>query len=370
MILFRYFAREVFVSMLAVTCIVLAISMGWRFSGYLTDAANGLLSKNVLFLLMAYRLPGFLELIVPIGFYLSVMLTYGRFHADSEMVVLESCGMSPARLIGVTLILSLIVAFLTALVTLWLKPLGEREVELLFTGQRNLTEFDTLAPGRFQTLRSGKRVTYAEDFTAEGELSRVFINEYRETNFFGPKNVNTVVSETGRTQVDATGSRFLVLNDGYRYSGQPGQKNYQIIEYEEYGQLIAKEVAEKRERRRRAKKLVELVGSKDIRDIAELQWRISIILMIPVIALMAIPLSRVNPRQGRFTRLVPGMIICFLYIIILSSARSSLASKNMPIEVGMWWVHGIFILITYGIFRMEWFISLFTRFVDRIRSTP
>ena len=115
---------------------------------------------------------------------------------------------------------------------------------------------------------------------------------------------------------------------------------------------------------------MELVGSKDIRDIAELQWRISIILMIPVIALMAIPLSRVNPRQGRFTRLVPGMIICFLYIISLSSARSSLASKNMPIEVGMWWVHGIFILITYGIFRMGWFISLFTRFVDRIRSTP
>ena len=354
--------------MVAVTGIVLVISMGWRFSGYLNEAASGLLSKDVLFQLMTYRLPGFLELIVPISFFLSIMLVYGRFHVDSEMVVLESCGLGPARLMAVTLILSFIVAVLTGVVTLWMKPLGERKVEQLLAGQRILTEFDTLAAGRFQTLRSGKRVTYAEDFTDVGELSRVFINEYKETNFYGPKNVNTVVSDTGETQVDANGNRFLVLNDGYRYSGQPGQRNYQIIKYEEYGQLIEKEVAEKRDRRQRAKTLDELWGSADAKDIAELQWRASVIFMIPVIALMAIPLSRVNPRQGRFTRLVPGMIICFLYVISLTSARSSLGRGNLPIEAGLWWVHGIFIAITCLIFRMDRLESTVTRFLDRLRS--
>lgn len=370
MILFRYFAREVFVTMLAVTGIVLVISMGSRFSGYLNEAASGLLSKDVLFLLMAYRLPGFLELILPISFFLSIMLVYGRFHVDSEMIVLESCGMGPRRLIGLTLVLSFAVALLTAMVTLWMKPMGERKVEQLLAGQRNLTEFDTLAPGRFQTLRSGKRVTYAEDFTDKGELSHVFINEYKETNFYGPKNVNIVVAETGETQIDASGNRFLVLNDGYRYSGQPGQKNYQVIKYEEYGQLIEKEVAEKRDRRQRAKYPHELLNSADVKDIAELQWRASVIFMIPVIALMAIPLSRVNPRQGRFTRLVPGMIICFLYIISLSSARSSLGRENLPIEAGLWWVHGIFIVITYLIFRMDRLELLVTNVIDRFRSAP
>lgn len=368
MILFRYFAREVFVTMLAVTSIVLVISMGWRFSGYLNEAASGLLSKDVLFLLMAYRLPGFLELIVPISFFLSIMLVYGRFHVDSEMVVLESCGMGPGRLIGTTLVLSFAVALFMAMVTLWMKPVGERQVEQLLAGQRNLTEFDTLAPGRFQSLRSGKRVTYAEDFTDEGELSRVFINEYKETNFYGPKNVNTVVSETGETQVDASGNRFLVLNDGYRYSGQPGKKNYQIIEYEEYGQLIEREVSEKRHRRQRAKDLDELLNSTDVKDIAELQWRASVILMIPLIALMAIPLSRVNPRQGRFTRLVPGMIICFLYVVSLISARSSLGRENLPIEAGLWWIHGIFIVVTYIIFRMDRLGILSASVIDRFRS--
>ncbi|MEX1237192.1 MAG: LptF/LptG family permease, partial [Pseudomonadales bacterium] len=85
MILFRYFAREIFTTMLAVAGVVLVISMGWRFSGYLSEAASGLITRDVLFLVMAYRLPGFLELIIPISFFLAIMLAYGRLYADSEM---------------------------------------------------------------------------------------------------------------------------------------------------------------------------------------------------------------------------------------------------------------------------------------------
>ena len=109
MILYRYFAREVLYTMVTVSFIVLIISMGWRFSGYLNEAARGVLSSDILFLLMAYRLPGFLELIVPISFFLALMLAYGRMYVDSEMVILESCGLGPGRLVAVTLVLSLIV---------------------------------------------------------------------------------------------------------------------------------------------------------------------------------------------------------------------------------------------------------------------
>ena len=369
MILFNYFTRQVIVTMLTVTCIVLVISMGWRFSGYLNEAASGALSKDILFYLIVFRVPRFLELIIPVSFFLSIMLVYGRMYVDSEMVVLESSGLSPLRLIGITLSLSLLVMMLAGGVTLWLKPISERSVEELFASQRVLTEFDTLAPGRFQNLRSGKRVTYVEDFSDEGQLLKVFINEYKESNFYGPKDVNTVVSETGKTQVDENGNRFLVLNDGYRYSGIPGQKNYQVVEYEEYGQLIEKVVAEKRRPRDTSLGMAELMASSEPKDIAELQWRISMIVMIPIIALMALPLSKVNPRQGRFTRLVPGMILCFLYIIALSSARSSLGRGDLPVEAGMWWVHGIFLFIIVLLYRFDLISELFLRIFDKIRPT-
>jgi len=152
LILFRYFAREIFVTMFVVLAIVLVISMGWRFSGYLDRAAAGMMTQEVLFALMAYRLPGFLEIILPVSFFLAVMLTYGRLYVDHEMIVLQSCGMSPGRLMTMTLAMSVVVMLITAATTLWIKPLGERQVEALLQGQKNLTEFDTLVPGRFQSL--------------------------------------------------------------------------------------------------------------------------------------------------------------------------------------------------------------------------
>ena len=354
--------------MLSVASIVLVISMGWRFSGYLNEAARGIISSDVLFLIMAYRLPGFLELIIPVSFFLAVMLAYGRLHVDSEMVILETSGLSPAKLIGMTLILSLVVMLGTASITLWIKPLGEKKVEALLKAQRDLTEFDTLAPGRFQTLRSGRRVTYTESLTDEGELKNVFINEYKVSNAHGAKDVITIVAESGENVVDSAGNRFILLKNGMRYSGIPGSAEYQVVRYEEYGQLVAKAKAPAMNRRRAAIPTIELFSMETLTHVGELHWRIAVILMIPVIAVMAIPLSRVSPRQGRFTRLVPGLILCFLYVICLSAGRAAIEKAQLPTEPGLWWIHGIFVVIVAGLYQMDkvtapfrWFASLFKR---------
>lgn len=340
--------------MFAVAGIVLVISMGWRFSGYLTEAANGLLSRDILFLVMAYRLPGFLELIVPISFFLAIMLTYGRFHVDSEMVVLQSCGLGPGRLMFMTLSLACIVMVITASMTLWLKPRGEEEVERLFAGQQNLTEFDTLVPGRFQNLRSGKRVTYTENLTDDGNLENLFINEYKSLRA-GPRDVITVSADLGEAVEDINGNRFLVLRDGTRYDGEPGKKDYRVIQYEEYGQLIEKERDKVVYRRRTAIPTIELLEMKNPMEISELQWRLSMIILVPMIAVMAIPLSRVNPRQGRFTRLVPGMLGCFIYVVSLSAARSAVEKGQLPPGIGIWWIHGIVAVVIYLLYHIHWF---------------
>jgi len=348
--------------MLAVAGIVLVISMGWRFSGYLTEAANGAFTKDVLLLVMAYKLPSFLELILPISFFLAIMLAYGRLHVDSEMIILETCGMSPARLINMTLALSFVVMLVTGIISLWLKPLGEYKTETMFADQRNLTEFDTLGAGRFQSLRSGKRVTYTENLDENGGLLKVFINENKSDHPKGAKDVITVLADNGATVVDDNGNRFLVLKNGTRHSGRPGELNYQIIAYSEYGQFIQKEKAELRHRKRKGLSTMDLIGEKTPRNISELQWRISVIVMIPILAVLAIPLSRVNPRQGRFTRLLPGMTLCFLYIVSLSAARSGVEKGQIPVEVGIWWIHVLYLILIYCLYNMQWFSRLFKFF--------
>jgi lipopolysaccharide export system permease protein len=354
LILFRYFAKEVFFTMAAVGGIVLVISMGWRFTGYLEQAAAGRLTPEVVFALMAFRLPGFLELIVPLSFFLAIMLAYGRMYVDSEMIVLQACGLSPARIVWTTLLLSIFVMIFTAAISLWLKPMGERKVEALLMEQKTLTEFDTLVPGRFQSLNSGKRVTYTEEIAAPGSLSRVFISEFQENKVDGhPGEIVTVISDSGTTQVDSSGRRFLVLNNGTRYRGTPGRADYRVVEYQEFGQLVEKGTVRPRDRRRTAIRTRDLFGAEDAEAISELHWRLSVVLMIPIITFMAVPLSKVNPRQGRFTRLVPAMILCFVYVVSLSGARSGLEEGNIPIELGLWWVHGIFIVITLLVYQLD-----------------
>ena len=121
---------------------------------------------------------------------------------------------------------------------------------------------------------------------------------------------------------------------------------------------IRDRLVEKGERVIRDKRLsaiptADLIGDDDPGVASELHWRISVVLMIPVIALLAVPLSRVNPRQGRFTRLVPAVILCFLYVIILSAARSGIEKGDLPVEWGMWWIHGIFLLIVWLAWHLE-----------------
>ncbi|HAK50448.1 MAG TPA: LPS export ABC transporter permease LptF [Gammaproteobacteria bacterium] len=363
MTLYKYFAKDVLFTMVAVAFIVLVISMGWRFSGYLNQAAGGTLSSDVLFLLMGYRLPGFLELIVPVSFFLSLMLVYGRMYVDSEMIVMESCGIGPGRLVFITLLLALFVMVVTAIISLWLKPEGELRTELLMAGQRNMTEFDTLAPGRFQTVRSGKRVTYAEELSGEGNLAKVFMSEYEGAEIIGLQEVTTMVAQSGETQVDEFGNRFLVLTDGTRYTGKPGSPGFRVINYREYGQMIEQEQARQRIERLAGIPTAKLLESDDPRNMSELHWRIAMVVMIPIMALIAVPLSRVNPRQGRLSKLMPGMFLCFLYVGSLAAAKTGIERENIPLSIGLWWIHGIFLFVAVTIFKTPALLNRFRRMI-------
>ena len=103
-----------------------------------------------------------------------------------------------------------------------------------------LTEFDTLVPGRFQTLRGGSRVTYTRELSADrSELGGVFISETNVSRQTGKESgLSVLVAESGRQEIQPDGSRYLILENGYRYDGNPGQADYRAIQYDTYGVLL------------------------------------------------------------------------------------------------------------------------------------
>ncbi|SFM50054.1 LPS export ABC transporter permease LptF [Marinobacter zhejiangensis] len=351
-IVFRYLTRQVMVSMLAVSGVLLMVFMSGRFIKYLADAAAGKISGDVLFLIMAYRFPGFLELILPLGFFIGILLAYGRMYLESEMTVLYACGVSDRQVLAQTLIGSLLVMLVVGFMSLYLSPWGMKQVEGIFNEQRNATEFELLAPGRFQTLSSGGRVTYTEALSDDKrKLFGVFIAEFNR----GQPGLTVITADVGSQLVDEnTGSRFLVLEGGSRYQGAPGRLDYQVTTFDAYGLKV--EGGDARERRdEEALSTLELLESDDPKDRALLHWRLSLPLIVPIVTLLAVRLSRVNPRQGRFFHLLPAMLVYILYLGLLIVARDALEDGKVPEWIGMLWVHALFLALALWLqFGPDW----------------
>lgn len=339
-IIFRYLARQVMISMLAVSGILLLVFMSGRFIRYLANAAAGEISGDVLFQIMAYRFPGFLELILPLGLFIGILLAYGRMYLESEMTVLFACGISEKQLLGKTLLASVPVMLTVGAMSLYVSPWGMKQVEQIFNEQRQATEFELLAPGRFQSLSSGGRVTYTEALSEDKRrLEGVFIAEYGDQG----EGVSIITAREGSQLVDEdTGSRFLVLEDGARFEGVPGQMNYDVVEFETYGLKIRSGAAGPKTLEEGLNTLA-LLQSENPEYRAMLHWRLTLPLIVPIVTLLAVRLSRVNPRQGRFFHLLPAMLIYISYLGLLIVGRDALESGRMPEWIGLLWVHALYL---------------------------
>ncbi|WP_297833847.1 LPS export ABC transporter permease LptF [Pseudomonas sp.] len=354
MIVFRYLSREVLVTMSAVSAVLLVIIMSGRFIKYLAQAASGVLDPGVLFMIMGFRLPGFMQLILPLGLFLGILLAYGRLYLESEMTVLAATGMSQQRLLWITLAPATVVALVVTWLSLGLAPQGAAQVAMIVNQQDAMTEFDTLEPGRFQALRDGSRITYTETMSEDrANLGGVFISEKRVSRD-GKKDqgISVLVAEKGRQEVKPDGTRYLILENGYRYDGNPGEANYRAIKYDTYGAVLPKPEIAQEVTDREAIPTRELFGNDTLRDRAELQWRLSLPLLVFIVTLIAVPLSKANPRQGRFLKLLPAILLYMAYLTILIAARGALERGKIPIALGLWWVHALFLAI--GVLLLYW----------------
>ncbi len=363
LVIFRYLSRQILGTMLAVTFVLLLIFMSGRFIKYLAQAASGTLSPDVLFAIMGYRLPGFLELILPLGLFIGLLLSYGRMYLESEMTVLHACAYSERRLMLHTLAISLFVALCVAALSLYVTPWGMNKVEKIFEDQSRLTEFEMLLPGRFQSLSSGQRVTYTERLSDDKRtMYGVFISEESENQ------VQILRAHSGTQHIDATsGQRFLVLHNGVRYLGRPGYADDQVTRFDTYGLVIDNGVAEARKIKDEAIPTAALWGDESPKARALLQWRISIPLLVPIVTLFALSFSRVNPRQGRFVHLFPAMMFYVIYLGLLIVLRKKIEDQKVPEWLGLWVVHSVFLLA--GLL-LRYKVPLGLWFGRRFRAAP
>ncbi len=349
MIIFRYLTKEVLGSLLSLTFVLLLIFLSNELVRYLGYAASGKIASNILFRLMGYEIPYLLSLLLPLGLFLGVVLTYSRLYAENEMRVLHACGLSVQQLTEKTAIIAFFVSLFILCLTLWINPLIAKQKEVLFTQSAAANLLDTLMPGRFQVANHGQRVVYVEKITRDHKRAdNLFIADQQKKEA-DPKSSRWMVlaAAHGFQQTNPmTHERFVVATDGYRYEGVPGQTNYHIIQFQKYATQLPDLMTDTKRQQQAvmsSKKLFQAYHNPD--DAAELQWRISIPLSAFLLAIIAIPFSQVKPRQGRYSTLLQAILLYVIYMNLLFVARNFIEQKVIPISVGVWWVHAIAIII-------------------------
>lgn len=334
MIIFRYLTGEVFKSQLAVFIVFMSIFLSQTFVRILADATEGKIPGYLVLSLIGLRFPQLAAIILPLSIFLGVMLAYGRIYADHEMSVLKATGVSEWYITRVTLLLATILAIVAGSITFYLSPMAK---EYEYQARENAAAegvLSTLTPGRFQKAGDGKSVVFVHDIERQQtQMSKVFVASATD------QGVESVVyANAGRMQELDNGESDLILMDGQRYYVKD-EMALQRLTFSEYQIQIQDQAVEKRRRNYTAIPTKDLLGKDDPEAAAELQWRIAIPLSIPILVMIAVPLSAVNPRQGKFGKMLPGLGLFFGYYILLVVAKSAVEDGKLPAHIGLWWIH-------------------------------
>ncbi len=331
MIIQRYLVKQVVTTSSVVIAILTLIMMGSRLIKYFGFAAQGRFDPSILFSIVAYRLPEFLTLILPLGLFISLMLVFGRLYVDHEMAVFNSSGLSRQRLGQLLLPMAVVYFVLQSILTLWLSPWGLRQFEQLTATQAVRAGFDLVRPKEF--VSSGAYTIYAGDLSEDRKnLRDIFF--YQRSDRPDRPDVIILAKQASRVELENDTANVVDLIQGRRYSIYPGQAPYSQAEFESYRLRIENKDAQTfMGGEVESYPLQELWKKRNQTVIqSELGWRIFVPFSIFLALLLAVALCEVNPRQGRYLRLFPALMI-FASLIVIMMAIKTRVSKG---DVGIW----------------------------------
>lgn len=345
MIIFRYLSKEILATLLAATMVLLVIFITNQSVQFLQHAAAGQLPATAILQLIMLQIPLLLPYLLPLGLYLGILLTLGRMHLDSEMTVLSACGMSRAKLAGMVMLIALGVALLVTWLMGSVVPKAQGEINYITSRAAVTASVSQVIPGRFMTFGKGDQqiVFYAESVEKHTVMHNVFLaKEINDGAHDDTEKWGVVVAKTAMEKKNYHhNGNFLIFDHGYRYLGSPGDKNYQVMKFDEYGfRINTNQVPAYNSVQYYSFSQLWAASPKDLAASAELQWRIAMPISVLIFALMALPLSEVRPRLGKFTQLFPAILIYVTYADLIFLARDWIRTGKLAPEPGMFWIHG------------------------------
>lgn len=346
----RYLLKEISLTLLAVVAVLLLISLSNRGLRYLAEAAAGVLPAEVVFTLLTLKSIKLFTLLLPLAFYLAVLLVLGRMYRDSEMTALAACGIGNGRLLRPVAAVAALFALLLGYLSFTLVPWAQQRAAAIEKEAEQAADITGIAAGRFKESRRGDRVLFVEELSADKrEMRNIFVQMSRKGGRFAIQS-----SDTAHLGGDpASGDRSLVMEQGTLYEGRPGDGDWRVVRFASHAVRIKESEDAPDYRPYDLRSTAELWGAPERQAAGELHWRLAAPLSALLFALISVPLARIRPRQGRYGKLFTALLVYVFYYNALGIGRNLLERDVLPAAVGLWWVHLLVLLLAAGLWLRE-----------------
>ncbi|MGF7433703.1 LPS export ABC transporter permease LptF [Mannheimia massilioguelmaensis] len=341
MILTKYLTKEVFKSQIAILFILLLIFFSQQLVRVLGSAANGSVPADLVLSLLGLGMPAMAQLMLPLCLFIAILLTLGRLYAESEITVMKACGVGQGILIKTVVLLSLLTAALAAYNVLWISPWAvQKQAQIIDDAKANPT-MSALSAGQFMASHNNDFVLFINTIK-DNQIKDVYLFQTKEK---GNTKPSVTVAEKGQLTSLPNGDQILNLENSQRVEGSAALPDFRITNFDSYQAYLGYQAAEDNKVETSELSIKELFASDSMAAKAELNWRISLILAVPIMALLAVPLSRVNPRQGRFAKILPALLLYLIYFLLLSSLKSAGDANKLNASILMPLVNIAFLIL-------------------------
>ena len=339
-ILFKSINIEVFKSTLGILAILFMLVVGSRLIGYFEQSAEGLIDPNIIYKVVALRFPDFITLLIPLSFFLGLIITISRLYSDREIYGYISGGLSPIDLIRYLIPQSLLFFLITLVLSIYVAPYTKelsKEIISVDTIQEKLA---SIKPKELVLFDDDGSFIYIED-KEKNSFDKVIV-------FDGSDDKSSLVRASRLKYLGTESSIELNFENGSMYQNIFNENSSVITQFGELKIPVGKEVT-----------ILKGLSFSKLFDFSvkssksQMQWNISVPITIFIFLLLAVSLSKVQPRQGRLSVVLPSIFIYILYLSLLILARDSFKDDILISSDYIWFVHLFFSILGFFLLFKE-----------------
>lgn len=325
----RYIMVEILRLVIMIVGFLIFIFASYSAQRYLTEAANGTLALKAVLDIVFYKVLIALEMLLPVGLYVSVGVALGQLYTDSEVTAMAAIGASSVHLYKAVMLLAVPLSILVMMMSMYARPWAYTQIYQLEQQSQSELDVSHLRAKMFNTNDKGRMILAQEIAPDSNHLTDalIYTSSGNKSSVYRAYSVDIIdPSPITPSVILHSGTAYILRHQGIDDS----ERIYQNLE------LNLKPLNQNLDARRKAKSVAVLLHSYDSADYAEVQWRESRGVSAFLMTLLAIPLSRVKPRQGRFSTLLPLTLLFTAIFYGGNICRSLVASDYLPANPGVW----------------------------------